>query len=298
MELREEYDHPLPVQRPSSHGDKFIYIDYVNNEPFYVGMGNWGRVRNPDRNDYHVRMLNNLNPKDRWIRRAVARNLSTEDAFNLEHTLILCYGRKDIGTGILVNKNNGIGKDLRNEATPASILALSALGRALLGLAFLFLLLISSLIVGRLLIHRKPVTWTSTLTPTPAPTATSAESSMATPLLELSTPQTSPTPVVPPNLTPTPAPNYKDAKWPDGRILTHPEHSVNAAAIKVKPNDTLKLRGGPGTRFNAVAEIPTNASDILAFDRDQVWDGDTWWCPVEWRGFRGYVGRSYLSTAH
>src|SRR6516225_6586670 len=54
MELREKYDRPLPVQRPSSHGDKFIYIDYVNNEPFYVGMGNWSRVRNPDRNDYHA----------------------------------------------------------------------------------------------------------------------------------------------------------------------------------------------------------------------------------------------------
>ena len=98
-----------------------------------------------------------------------------------------------------------------------------------------------------------------------------------------------------PKATLTSTPN---ATWPDGRILTHPEHSINAAAIKVKPNDTLKLRGGPGTRFNAVAEIPINTSDILAFDQDQVWDGDTWWYPVEWRGFRGYVGGSYLSTAH
>jgi hypothetical protein len=74
-------------------------------------------------------------------------------------------------------------------------------------------------------------------------------------------------------------------------------HCVNAVAVKVKPNDTLKLRGGPGTRFNAVAEIPANANDISAFDQDQVWDSDTWWWPVEWRGFRGYIGRSYLSTA-
>jgi len=106
MELREKYDHPLPVQRPSSHGDKFIYIDYVNNEPFYVGMGNWSRVRNPDRNDYHVQMLNNLHRKDRWIRRAVARNLSTQDAFNLEHTLILCYGRKR--TSIVIGNPTGL----------------------------------------------------------------------------------------------------------------------------------------------------------------------------------------------
>jgi hypothetical protein len=96
----------------------------------------------------------------------------------------------------------------------------------------------------------------------------------------------------------SPAPTANNATWPDGRILTHPEHCVNTVAVKVKPNDTLKLRAGPGTRFNAVAEIPANANDILAFDQDQVWDGDTWWWPVEWRGFRGYIGRSYLWTAH
>jgi hypothetical protein len=64
MVLREEYDYPLPVQRPPPAGDKFVYIDYVNNEPFYVGMGNRFRVRNPDRNDYHVQMLNNRDRKE------------------------------------------------------------------------------------------------------------------------------------------------------------------------------------------------------------------------------------------
>jgi hypothetical protein len=97
---------------------------------------------------------------------------------------------------------------------------------------------------------------------------------------------------------PRPTPAANTAMWPDGRSLTHPEHFVNTDVVNVQPNDTLKLRAGPGTRFNAVAEIPGDATDILAFDQDQVWDGDTWWCPVEWRGFRGYVGRSHLPTAH
>jgi hypothetical protein len=82
--------------------------------------------------------------------------------------------------------------------------------------------------------------------------------------------------------------------WPDGRILTHTEHFVISAIMKVGRNDTLKLRGGPGTRFVVVAEIPPDAKDILAFDKDQIWDGDSWWCPVEWRNQRGYVGRSHL----
>jgi V8-like Glu-specific endopeptidase len=102
-----------------------------------------------------------------------------------------------------------------------------------------------------------------------------------------------------PSLAPKASQNpTRDVMWPDGRILTHPEHFVNTGVVKVNPNDTLKLRSGPGTRFNVVAEIPANTSDILAFDQDQVWDGDTWWCPVRWRGFRGYVGRSHLPTAH
>ena len=114
-------------------------------------------------------------------------------------------------------------------------------------------------------------------------------------LLIQNTPSVDEIPSLASKATPNPPP---DAIWPDGRILTHPAHFVNTGVVKVKPNDTLKLRSGPGTRIRSVAEIPANAADLSAFDQDQVWDGDTWWCPVEWRGFRGYVGRSHLPTAH
>jgi S1-C subfamily serine protease len=101
--------------------------------------------------------------------------------------------------------------------------------------------------------------------------------------------------------TPTPSvaastqrPTAIGAKWPDGRKLLHPDQFVRTRVVNVADNDTLKLRSGPGTSFRVVAEIPADETNIIAFNYDQIWDGDTWWCPVEWRGLRGYVGRSHL----
>ena len=91
-----------------------------------------------------------------------------------------------------------------------------------------------------------------------------------------------------------PTRNLKGAKWPDGRKLLHPDKFVTTRVINVDASDTLKVRSGPGTSFNILAEIPANETSITAFNYDQVWDGDTYWCPVEWRGVRGYVGRSHL----
>jgi hypothetical protein len=95
------------------------------------------------------------------------------------------------------------------------------------------------------------------------------------------------------SLVATPAPSVNATTWPDGRILNHLEHSIQTTVTNVAPTDTLKLRSGPGTRFASIAQIPAGAS-ISAFDQDQVWDGDTWWCPVIWNGMRGYVSRYYL----
>ena len=97
-----------------------------------------------------------------------------------------------------------------------------------------------------------------------------------------------------PGLTPSASPNI--VKWPDGRVLTHPEHFVRTCVIKVKSGDTLILRSGPGTRFEPVTEIPRDGTNLIAFDQDRVWDVDTWWYPIQWQGFRGYVGRSFLGT--
>jgi hypothetical protein len=103
------------------------------------------------------------------------------------------------------------------------------------------------------------------------------------------------TPATPfPSITPNPARQFDKLKWPDGRMLTHPEHYVQTGVINVRRDDTLKLRMGPGTKFPPVADIPADETGILAFDQDQVWDGDTWWGPVEWHGFLGYVSRRYL----
>jgi hypothetical protein len=111
-----------------------------------------------------------------------------------------------------------------------------------------------------------------------------------------SVPAATPAPSVLAVATPTPhvMGTAVEPKWPDGRKLLHPDKFVTTRVVNVDASDTLKLRSGPGTSFKILAEIPANETNITAFNYDQVWDGDTYWCPVEWRGVRGYVGRSHL----
>jgi hypothetical protein len=49
--------------------------------------------------------------------------------------------------------------------------------------------------------------------------------------------------------------------------------------------------------WDPVTEIPSDATDIIAFDRDQRSNGDTLWYPVDWHGYLGYVPRKYISIA-
>jgi hypothetical protein len=71
------------------------------------------------------------------------------------------------------------------------------------------------------------------------------------------------TPTTDPGLTADPSPTHKIAVWPDGRILTHPEHFVRTCVIKVKSGDTLILRSGPGTKFESVREIPRGGTGLM-----------------------------------
>ena len=126
-----------------------------------------------------------------------------------------------------------------------------------------------------------------------------ARSALVTPNPSVSAPTPATTPIVVAKPTPSAAastqkPAAIGAKWPDGRKLLHPDKFVTARVVNVDANDTLKLRSGPGTFFRVLAEIPADETNITAFNYDQIWDGDTWWCPVEWKGLRGYVGRSHL----
>jgi hypothetical protein len=64
---------------------------------------------------------------------------------------------------------------------------------------------------------------------------------------------------------PNPTPDHKFSKWPDGRMLIHPEHSMRAYVINVARDDTLTLRSGPGTRFPPVKKIPPDGTGIIVF---------------------------------
>jgi uncharacterized protein YraI len=93
--------------------------------------------------------------------------------------------------------------------------------------------------------------------------------------------------------TPAPAPP-KRAEPPPPRPA--PPTSTGAASdgeghcvMGVKPSDTLRIRSGPGVRHREVGEIPPNACDVIIAG---PCTGS--WCPVSYRGIRGWSNASYL----
>lgn len=77
------------------------------NEIFYVGIGTQDNYKRASRTANRSVFWKNITNKTGWKVDIVFDNLSWEDACLKEKELISFYGRKDIGTGILVNHTNG-----------------------------------------------------------------------------------------------------------------------------------------------------------------------------------------------
>lgn len=77
------------------------------NEIFYVGIGTQDNYIRASRTANRSVFWKNITKKTGWKIDIVFDNLTWEDACEKEKQLISFYGRKDIGTGILVNHTNG-----------------------------------------------------------------------------------------------------------------------------------------------------------------------------------------------
>jgi uncharacterized protein YraI len=57
----------------------------------------------------------------------------------------------------------------------------------------------------------------------------------------------------------------------------------------VAKGDTLRVRTGPGVRFEEFAGLPPDACGVEVIGKCA---GD--WCPIEWQGIRGWVNTRFL----
>jgi hypothetical protein len=98
--------------------DYYVYILYdENNQPFYVGKGLNGRwsvhekeARLSTRETPTLAFIRSMHARGFSVRmRKAAQGLTAVEAIALERKLVAKYGRINIGTGILTNRNRGGG---------------------------------------------------------------------------------------------------------------------------------------------------------------------------------------------
>lgn len=77
----------------------YAYLRSSDNTPYYIGKGKLNRAYDKR---HAVKVPKN---KDKIV--FLETNLSESESFELECSMILLYGRKDLGTGILRNRTNG-----------------------------------------------------------------------------------------------------------------------------------------------------------------------------------------------
>lgn len=77
----------------------YAYINRFTGLPYYIGKGTGDRINKPHN---HITV-----PKEPRYRVILENNLTEVGAFALERRLIKWYGRKDLGTGILLNRTEG-----------------------------------------------------------------------------------------------------------------------------------------------------------------------------------------------
>jgi hypothetical protein len=87
----------------------YVYRHYKldTNDVFYIGMGKENNFRRAFSNRYRNNYWLNTVSKYGYSVDIVSKNLSEEDAIELEIFLIKEYGRKDLGNGCLVNMTDG-----------------------------------------------------------------------------------------------------------------------------------------------------------------------------------------------